>query len=158
MKPTAADPHPPSIKHVRRWWLLIPLFVIAALVVLGILVFAKSSTSQFQFLAGVPIQSQREWVHANTPGVDTWVASTSYRSHAVRSEYKAELTSLGWIDEGEIQGTRIFKDLADETRILVTEVGDNLAFMIYEIPPARFTDRVRVWFKDRLPFLARSPK
>lgn len=158
MELTASGTHQPTGKRHRRWWLFIPFFIIAAVVVLGIAVFAKPSTNQFQFLTGAILQSDREEIHTNTPGMPTYTASTIYVSLQSRFDYRAELMSRGWIDEGEISETKIFKDSANEVRILVTEAGDDRAVVIHEIRPANFADRVRVWLKDRLPFLSRTPQ
>lgn len=137
------------------------LFGIAAvLIFLGVTVLTTDRSTHFEFLNGAIETNETESIDGTLIGTLVYhyqaIHVIDQNLNSLRKVADKELVALKWkksIGKSEAIGWR---DDSHDTNLIMFDEGTRTRVWIIKSRPPTALDKVRIWLKDRLPFL--SPK
>lgn len=140
-------------KRRRRWWLVVPLLILLGLAMSGWLILRRGGPPPYEFLKGMEMIRDVEWIDSYPPDQDEWVSSVQYRNalslQEVSERAKKELVVLGFIWDKKPGTPLAFLNSSRKILIFVDRDQGGTYVLIRRTGKANVLHRVRIWLRKR---------
>lgn len=150
MEPLAQPPdNLDKPKRRWRWWLVTPLLLLLVLATSAWFVWKSGGAPPYEFLKGMQMVRDTEWIHSYPPDPDEWVSMVRYRSDLSLLELseraKSELVDQGFIWDKKPGTPLAFLHSSKGIYIFVLSEQSGNDVLIRRKRKANVLDRARIW-------------